>query len=144
MLVFSSSPFYSVFGVLSIALCHALVLALMGVPFLSLLLVIVYAGGMLVVFLFSTILSADRFPSFSFSFFVLSLVGLFLVFCPLVGESYNFTAKGFTGPSVVDSLVSMYMEWGAVLCVVGVALLFALIGVLSLGFEHGVKKLRRL
>lgn len=144
VLVFSNSPFYSVFGVLGVALSHAFVFALMGLSFLSLLLVIIYAGGMLVVFLFSTILSADRSPSFSFSLFMLRLIGVFLTFCPLVKKNYNIAAKSFTKLSLQKSLTAMYSKWGAVLCVVGVALLFALIGVLRLGFEHGVKSLRRL
>ena len=91
ILIFSQTPFYSLFGVLLVALCHSFLLALMGAPFYSALLIIIYAGGMLVVFLFSTILSADRFFLFSRSFYVPSVLGVFLFLIPISGKPFELS-----------------------------------------------------
>uniref|UniRef100_A0AAU6PWW2 NADH-ubiquinone oxidoreductase chain 6 n=1 Tax=Macrophiothrix sp. TaxID=3135532 RepID=A0AAU6PWW2_9ECHI len=145
IIVFSGSPFYSVFGVLIVALGHASVLAYLGFPFFSLLITIIYAGGMLVVFLFSTILSADRFPVFSAKYFGLVLLGGWFLALPLLFSAFSFSASNtFVASPLKRVLSSLYGDWAIGLYLVGVALLMALVGVLALGFEGGEKSLRRL
>uniref|UniRef100_A0AAU6PWZ9 NADH-ubiquinone oxidoreductase chain 6 n=1 Tax=Macrophiothrix sp. TaxID=3135532 RepID=A0AAU6PWZ9_9ECHI len=145
ILVFSGSPFYSVFGVLIVALSHAGLMAYLGIPFFSLLVVIIYAGGMLVVFLFSTILSADRFPVFSLVYFSLVLPGVWFLVLPLVNSYFSlFWSNNITSSSINQNLASLYTNWSMVLYVVGIVLFMGLLGVLALSFENGIKSLRRL
>nr|YP_009730174.1 NADH dehydrogenase subunit 6 [Ophiopholis japonica]QHT54230.1 NADH dehydrogenase subunit 6 [Ophiopholis japonica] len=144
-LIFSSSPFFSVFGVLAHCLGHAVLFGVIGAPFLALLLVVVYAGGMLVVFLFSTILSAEQHPSVDWPFFILfwasiSVLSFPLAFSgwsPVVGESYQALI-------MVESFSFLYLGVGLVSLFIGFILLAALLAVLELGFEHGLKSLRKL
>lgn len=145
VLVFSGSPFYSVFGVLSATLAHSIFFAYLGGSFFSLLFIIIYAGGMLVVFLFSTILSADRYPWFPLSFFFFFLLRSFLLILPLFIIPFcNLVKSSFLKNSINEVLIKLYTPWGLILSFTGVVLLFGLMAVLIFGFEHGFKRLRRL
>nr|YP_010937555.1 NADH dehydrogenase subunit 6 [Ophiothrix exigua]WKW95564.1 NADH dehydrogenase subunit 6 [Ophiothrix exigua] len=145
MLVFSQSPFYSLLGVLVVALAHSFVLAILGSPFYSALIIIIYAGGMLVVFLFSTILSAARHLSFPNTFFAPSVLGVFLLLTPFLGDVFVLASSDCEGMrSGWSNLTEVYSSGGFILCVVGCALLVCLVGVLLIGFEQGRKQLRRL
>uniref|UniRef100_A0AAU6QD93 NADH-ubiquinone oxidoreductase chain 6 n=1 Tax=Ophiothrix sp. TaxID=2909811 RepID=A0AAU6QD93_9ECHI len=145
ILVFSQTPFYSLFGVLLVSISHSFLIAFLGAPFYSGLLLIIYAGGMLVVFLFSTILSADRFFIFSRSYFTPSVLGVLLFLLPIMGSPSNLSgADNEFGRGGWEILSAFYNLSGFILCVVGAALLVCLVGVLQVSFEHGRKQLRRL
>lgn len=62
VLSMNPAPFYGVFSLVLLALYCCGVLVLHGGAFLSLVLLIIYMGGMLVVFIYSSALSADKDP----------------------------------------------------------------------------------
>ena len=144
--MFSHSPFFGVFGVLLHALGHSGLLCLLGVPFFSLLTIVIYVGGMLIVFLFSTVLSAERYPEFDFFLFCMCFLGLFLLRFPLVGgSSYGVSkAESFAGLVLTEGFFRQYACFGSITCLVGVVLLMALVAVLEFGFEHSRGALRKL
>ncbi|NXV65077.1 NU6M oxidoreductase, partial [Molothrus ater] len=56
------SPYYGVLGLLVVAVAGCGRLVSLGVSFVSLVLVMVYLGGMLIVFVYSVSLAADPYP----------------------------------------------------------------------------------
>lgn len=145
LLIFSHSPFFGVFGVLLHAISHACLLCLLGVPFFGLLVAIIYVGGMLVVFLFSTILSAERYPEFDFFLFLAFLIGVFALALPLLGSgAASSRSESFSRLTLTEGFFCQYKCFGLTTCVVGVVLLVALVAVLEFGFEHGRSALRKL
>ena len=62
MVFYSLSPYYAALGLVISSLLGCVILGFCGVSFLALLLLLIYMGGMLVVFIYSSALSADRFP----------------------------------------------------------------------------------
>jgi len=63
VVAFNPSPYFAALGLVVVAGAAGVVLVLEGAPFLALILIIVYLGGMLVAFAYATAISADLFPS---------------------------------------------------------------------------------
>nr|AHJ11131.1 NADH dehydrogenase subunit 6 [Aegithalos concinnus talifuensis] len=123
------SPYYGVVGlvVASVAGCGWLVS--LGVSFVSLVLVMVYLGGMLVVFVYSVSLAADPYPEawgdwgvvgYGFGMGLVVMVGL------IVGGVFEFLVDGGTVNSGgLSSIrldfggVAMFYSWGAGLFLIG-------------------------
>nr|YP_010000676.1 NADH dehydrogenase subunit 6 [Tichodroma muraria]QOD96588.1 NADH dehydrogenase subunit 6 [Tichodroma muraria] len=123
------SPYYGVVGlvVASVAGCGWLVS--LGVSFLSLVLVVVYLGGMLVVFVYSVSLAADPYPESWADWGVAGYglgMGLVVVVGLVVGEVTGVVVDSGTvnggGLSLVrtdfDGVAALY-SWGAGLFLVG-------------------------
>nr|YP_004733944.1 NADH dehydrogenase subunit 6 [Cyanopica cyanus]AEJ88696.1 NADH dehydrogenase subunit 6 [Cyanopica cyanus]AMR35711.1 NADH dehydrogenase subunit 6 [Cyanopica cyanus koreensis] len=145
------SPYYGVVGlvVASIAGCGWLVS--MGVSFVSLVLVMVYLGGMLVVFVYSVALAADPYPESWGSWRVIGYgVGMGLVVV-VVGFVVGGFSEVFIGGDTVNngglswvrsdfSGVAMFYSLGAgLLLIAGWGLLLTLFVVLELvrGLSRG-------
>ncbi|YP_009058733.1 NADH dehydrogenase subunit 6 (mitochondrion) [Malurus melanocephalus] len=144
------SPYYGVVGLVlaSIAGCGWLVS--LGVSFVSLVLVMVYLGGMLVVFVYSVALAADPYPE-SWGDWRVAVYGVGLGLVVVVGMVvmglFEFTSGGDTVNSTgmmsvrLDfSGVAMFYSWGAGLFLVaGWGLLLTLFVVLELvrGLSRG-------
>nr|YP_010000377.1 NADH dehydrogenase subunit 6 [Oriolus oriolus]QOD96250.1 NADH dehydrogenase subunit 6 [Oriolus oriolus] len=117
------SPYYGVIGlvVASIAGCGWLVS--LGVSFVSLVLVMVYLGGMLVVFVYSVSLAADPYPEAWTDWRVVGYgfgMGLVVIVGLVVYGSFDLLAGGAAvnneGVSLVRtdfSGVAMFYSWGA-------------------------------
>nr|YP_009305758.1 NADH dehydrogenase subunit 6 [Callaeas cinereus]ANT45561.1 NADH dehydrogenase subunit 6 [Callaeas cinereus] len=144
------SPYYGVVGlvVASVAGCGWLVS--LGVSFVSLVLVMVYLGGMLVVFVYSVSLAADPYPEAWGDWKVVGYgLGMFLIV--LVGVSAAGPIGGMSEVGTVDSAglssvrldfsgVAMFYSRGAGLFLIGGwGLLLALFVVLELvrGLSRG-------
>nr|YP_009568603.1 NADH dehydrogenase subunit 6 [Oceanodroma castro]QBB88613.1 NADH dehydrogenase subunit 6 [Oceanodroma castro] len=145
------SPYYGVMGLVvgSVVGCGWLVS--LGVSFVSLVLFMVYLGGMLVVFVYSVALAADPFPEAWGDWHVVGYgVGLVLVLISglIVGEVGGGWKSGVT---TVDSMgmnlvrldfsgVAVLYSWGVgMLLVAGWGLLLTLFVVLELvrGLSRG-------
>ena len=59
------SPYYSALGLVVVSVSGCVILGVLGGSFVALVLLLVYMGGMLVVFAYSSAISAERFPSVS-------------------------------------------------------------------------------
>nr|YP_009317193.1 NADH dehydrogenase subunit 6 [Pycnonotus xanthorrhous]AOX13362.1 NADH dehydrogenase subunit 6 [Pycnonotus xanthorrhous] len=123
------SPYYGVVGlvVASIAGCGWLVS--LGVSFVSLVLVMVYLGGMLVVFVYSVSLAADPYPEAWADWGVIGYgvgMGLVVMVGFAMGGVFEVLVDGNTVNSVglssarLDfSGVAVFYSWGAGLLLVG-------------------------
>nr|QOD97867.1 NADH dehydrogenase subunit 6 [Glaucidium brasilianum] len=114
------SPHYGILGLVLGSLSGCGWLLNLGVSFVSLVLFVVYLGGMLVVFVYSVALAADPFPEAWGDWRVLGR-GLGLVLMLVVGvgvsgvaESWGFVNCGGTSVVQLDcGGVSVFYSWGA-------------------------------
>nr|QWX90027.1 NADH dehydrogenase subunit 6 [Sitta yunnanensis] len=123
------SPYYGVVGLVlaSVAGCGWLVS--LGVSFVSLVLVMVYLGGMLVVFVYSVSLAADPYPESWGDWGVIGYglgMGLVVIVGLVVGGGVECVVDSGTvnsgGSSVVRtdfSGVAVFYSWGAGLFLIG-------------------------
>nr|YP_010556044.1 NADH dehydrogenase subunit 6 [Comatella nigra]UYR96056.1 NADH dehydrogenase subunit 6 [Comatella nigra] len=65
LIFYSLSPYFSALGLVIVSISSCIILLQIGMNFIALILLLVYMGGMLVVFIYSSALSAERFPVIS-------------------------------------------------------------------------------
>nr|YP_010241122.1 NADH dehydrogenase subunit 6 [Anneissia intermedia]QTH78852.1 NADH dehydrogenase subunit 6 [Anneissia intermedia] len=65
LVFYSMSPYFSALGLTIVSISSCFLLTQTGMNFFALILLLVYMGGMLIVFIYSSALSADRFPIIS-------------------------------------------------------------------------------
>nr|BDG62554.1 NADH dehydrogenase subunit 6 [Amphiophiura penichra] len=145
ILMFSGSPYYGLFGILVQSVGFSFFLFIWGLPFFSLLLVLIYIGGMMVVFLFSTILSAERFPGSSWVEVFLFFWGVIFLVLPS-NYVWHFGDLSYSMSTLCKELgfLGVFGDLGVVTCLVAYILLVALVVVLVVAFEHGQVSLRKL
>nr|YP_010443007.1 NADH dehydrogenase subunit 6 [Aspidodiadema arcitum]UTD49257.1 NADH dehydrogenase subunit 6 [Aspidodiadema arcitum] len=143
LVFYSLSPYYSALGLVIVSISGCVVLSLLGGSFIALVLLIVYMGGMLVVFAYSSAISAERFPSVSNLSEVIGLSIFFSSWVFLSFDNFQDLANTFdclvSGESLLGS--STFYDIGGVLVIVGVfILLVALVGalIISRGVESNV------
>nr|YP_009973281.1 NADH dehydrogenase subunit 6 [Pseudocolochirus violaceus]QNH92624.1 NADH dehydrogenase subunit 6 [Pseudocolochirus violaceus] len=146
MVFYSLSPYYAALGLALVTLLGCIVLGFCGVSFLALLLLLIYMGGMLVVFVYSSALSADRFPVVSNLGEVLVLFSLMCFWVFFIFE--DFLEFGiflsFVGVQDLLGLGELYGYGGLYLLVGGLALLVVLIVALVISFSFSEVSLRAL
>ena len=143
LVFYSLSPYYSALGLVVVSVSGCSVLSLLGGSFIALVLLLVYMGGMLVVFAYSSAISAERFPSIKN---LREVVGLSVFLSSWVFLSFdNFHDLRKTFGCIVsgESLVGRrtFYNDGGLLVIVGVfVLLIALVGalIISRGVERTV------
>nr|YP_009108017.1 NADH dehydrogenase subunit 6 [Chlorodrepanis stejnegeri]AIU45313.1 NADH dehydrogenase subunit 6 [Chlorodrepanis stejnegeri] len=120
------SPYYGVLGLVIAAVAGCGWLVSLGVSFVSLVLVMVYLGGMLVVFVYSVSLAADPYPESWASWGVVGY-GFGMGFVVLVGLAVGGALGLLGGDSTVNNggLLSVRLDFSgvAVLYSEGVGLL---------------------
>nr|QOJ46891.1 NADH dehydrogenase subunit 6 [Pygoscelis papua]UNH60012.1 NADH dehydrogenase subunit 6 [Pygoscelis papua]UNH60025.1 NADH dehydrogenase subunit 6 [Pygoscelis papua]UNH60038.1 NADH dehydrogenase subunit 6 [Pygoscelis papua]UNH60051.1 NADH dehydrogenase subunit 6 [Pygoscelis papua] len=144
------SPYYGVVGLVVASVVGCGWLLSLGVSFVSLVLFMVYLGGMLVVFVYSVSLAADLFPAGWGEWPVVGYsAGLVLALAVGLGvggfEGWKFGVNTVDSEGVVSvrldfSGVAMFYSWGAgMFLVAGWGLLLALFVVLELvrGLSRG-------
>lgn len=143
--MFSISPYFGIFGVLLQSISLARFLCYLGCPLFGLLIIIIYVGGMMVVFLFSTILCAEPYPELYFVEAVVFGFGVYFLVYPFVFFWFpREKLHRFLGLSRELGLSSLFTSYGGLTCFVAILLLVSLVVVLVLGFEHSRGRLRKL
>nr|YP_009305732.1 NADH dehydrogenase subunit 6 [Moho braccatus]ANT45535.1 NADH dehydrogenase subunit 6 [Moho braccatus] len=123
------SPYYGVVGLVMASVAGCGWLVSLGASFMSLVLVMVYLGGMLVVFVYSVSLAADPFPEswgdwgvvgYGFGMGLVVTVGLVIggAFECLVNEGVVDNG-GLSSVRLDFSGVAMFYSWGAGLFLIG-------------------------
>nr|YP_003734661.1 NADH dehydrogenase subunit 6 [Pellona flavipinnis]BAJ09834.1 NADH dehydrogenase subunit 6 [Pellona flavipinnis] len=136
------APYFGAFGLVFASGSVCGVLAAYGMPFLALVLFLIYLGGMLVVFVYSSGLAADLFPEdwseiAVFMSVVLYGVGLVYVGVCVVPVCYGYgeflgVCKEFFVVRDEVGVVVVYSVGGVMVVICAWALLLALIVVLEL------------
>nr|AVM18678.1 NADH dehydrogenase subunit 6 [Eurycea braggi] len=136
------SPYYAALGLVLSAVCGCLVLVDFGVSFLSLVLLLIYLGGMLVVFAYSASLAAEPYPeawgSWSVFMYVLMYFFMIIIIYLLVGGVSGYEGLFSGGNLEVGAVVYdctgvgvMFSSGVAFLVLSGWALLLTLFVVLE-------------
>nr|YP_010043451.1 NADH dehydrogenase subunit 6 [Cercodemas anceps]QPD06746.1 NADH dehydrogenase subunit 6 [Cercodemas anceps] len=140
LVFYSSSPYYSALGLVISSMFGCVVLGFCGISFLAMLLLLVYMGGMLVVFIYSSALSADRFPTINNFWEVLIIFFLCSLWVFFVFEDFLLlgVVTGFLGLQDLICLGELYNYGWLYLLVGGLVLLVVLIValVVSYGFSN--------
>nr|AVP25645.1 NADH dehydrogenase subunit 6 [Chiasmocleis ventrimaculata] len=139
------SPYYAALGLVAGAGSGCLMLMKDGLTFLSLVLFLVYLGGMMVVFAYSAALVAEPYPEAWGSVDVLSYLGVYVAVLVLgwllwweKGVGGNVDSVGGVEVAVEEwwGLSAIFNEGGWVLFVGGWALLLTLFGALEVVRGH--------
>nr|YP_009473010.1 NADH dehydrogenase subunit 6 [Melanophryniscus moreirae]ASV64496.1 NADH dehydrogenase subunit 6 [Melanophryniscus moreirae] len=136
------SPYYAALGLVGSSGAGCMILMCGGASFLSLVLFLVYLGGMMVVFAYSAALVAEPYPEAWGNkgvFLYLSVYGVLLVLWWLVG-GVNEKVNSVVGLSMCGGdwfgVSAMYFWGGGLLLVAGWALLLTLFAVLEVVRGH--------
>nr|YP_009003481.1 NADH dehydrogenase subunit 6 [Caecilia tentaculata]AGZ18888.1 NADH dehydrogenase subunit 6 [Caecilia tentaculata] len=116
------SPYYAAFGLVVAAGFGCLVLVWVGVVFLSLILFLIYLGGMLVVFAYSTAMASESYPVAWGDWTVVSYVVGYLVVL-MVG---SLVVEGVDMNCSIGEFLLVYNDWG------GVSMLYSVGGMMLL------------
>nr|WNH36922.1 NADH dehydrogenase subunit 6 [Bregmaceros japonicus] len=150
----SPSPYFAALGLVVMAGAGCSVLAVSGGSFLSLILFLIYLGGMLVVFAYSAALAAEPYPEAWGERSVLGVINGFLVvitgaviwFSNLLDEGEWLTSEDVCGSSVFsldsEGVALMYSLGGGLLVLSAWVLLLTLFVVLSVTWGRAQGSLR--
>nr|YP_008855016.1 NADH dehydrogenase subunit 6 [Garra flavatra]BAO08999.1 NADH dehydrogenase subunit 6 [Garra flavatra] len=145
------APYFAAFGLVVAAVVGCGILAIFGGPFLSLVLLLIYLGGMLVVFAYSAALAAEPFPE---AWGDRTVFGWILVYLFGVGLTSGFFWEDWCGNCWMEvgrldwfsilqgdtsGVAIMYSFGGGMLIICAWVLLLSLLAVLELtrGLSRG-------
>nr|AGN71100.1 NADH dehydrogenase subunit 6 [Ceratophrys ornata] len=136
------SPYYAALGLVGSAGAGCLILVSGGISFLSLVLFLVYLGGMMVVFAYSAALVAEPYPeawgNIGVMVYLVVYVILLVVWWVIGGEGEGVVVPGGVGMGMGDwfGVSAVFSLGGGLLMVAGWALLLTLFGVLEVVRGH--------
>nr|ACS37181.1 NADH dehydrogenase subunit 6 [Pipa pipa] len=143
------SPYFAALGLVAAAVAGCWVIMGLGSSFLSLVLFLIYLGGMLVVFAYSAALTAEPYPEAwgSWSVFFYILVYLVGVLCVYLMIDVEFNLVGVVGGSLIvkgdwSGVSMLYGVGGWLLVVSGWVLLLTLFVVLEVSRGHFIGCIR--
>nr|QXQ00017.1 NADH dehydrogenase subunit 6 [Neocucumis proteus] len=147
MVFYSFSPYYAAFGLMLSSVFGCMILGFCGFSFLAMVLLLIYVGGMLVVFVYSSALSAERFPVVSnlvevFFLFLLISFWVWIIFDSFLYSGLSF--GGFISFEDLSVLSVLYDGGGFYLLVGGLALLVVLVVALVVSYSFSLISLRAL
>nr|AOX13269.1 NADH dehydrogenase subunit 6 [Salamandra salamandra gallaica]ASN74093.1 NADH dehydrogenase subunit 6 [Salamandra salamandra]ASN74106.1 NADH dehydrogenase subunit 6 [Salamandra salamandra] len=119
------SPYFAAFGLVLASLSGCCLLVDSGVSFLSLVLLLIYLGGMMVVFAYSASLAAEPYPEAWGNWSVVAYVCMYIIFL-LVGVlvvGCSFSVEFVFSGNCMDLHMSGY-DWG------GIGIMFTSAGLL--------------
>nr|WNH21099.1 NADH dehydrogenase subunit 6 [Chaetodon lunulatus] len=144
------SPFFAAFSLVMVAVFGCGALAQEGGSFLSLILFLIYLGGMLVVFAYSAALAADPHPESFGEPIVMAHMAFYMVVVAMISSifwggwyEYNWGLSDFQTHSVcrgdAGGVAFMYLSGGGMLIISAWVLLLTLLVVLELtrGLSQG-------
>uniref|UniRef100_UPI0030E05A6F NADH dehdrogenase subunit 6 n=1 Tax=Henricia sanguinolenta TaxID=72675 RepID=UPI0030E05A6F len=144
---YSLSPYYGALGLVLVSSGGCLLLGFLGLSFIALVLLLIYLGGMMVVFLYSTALSAERYPVVSSTGEILLLSGLMVFW---VFFNFGWSVDGsllswgvFESPDLVGS-GQLFGFMGGYLVAVGCMLFLALVVALVITYGSSFSVLKAL
>nr|QPC56431.1 NADH dehydrogenase subunit 6 [Nepanthia sp. M04] len=145
LVFYSLSPYYGALGLVLVAFSGCILCSLLGFSLAALVLILVYVGGMLVVFVYSAALSAERYPmvsNFAEVMFLSVLVVFWGVFNFELLVNVGLESWYFLGNSDLVGVVELYSVMGWYLLAGGYMLLIALVValVLTYGSDYSVLK----
>nr|QPC56194.1 NADH dehydrogenase subunit 6 [Hynobius unisacculus] len=109
------SPYFAALGLVLAAVCGCWVLVELGVSFLSLVLLLIYLGGMLVVFAYSASLAAEPYPEAwgSWSVFIYVLFYLLLIILGYIFFNCNVSLE-FLFTNYNTEYGAIGNDWGGI------------------------------
>nr|YP_187599.1 NADH dehydrogenase subunit 6 [Astropecten polyacanthus]BAD86707.1 NADH dehydrogenase subunit 6 [Astropecten polyacanthus] len=148
LVFYSLSPYYGALGLVVVALSGCIFVSLVGVPFMALILILIYMGGMLVVFVYSTAISAERYPTVSIDFKEIVILSLLIISWVLINFDLFVNGEISSWLSVANPGLlgsgELYNEMGWYLIGGGYILLVALIVALIITYGSDFNVLKAL
>nr|WFD61112.1 NADH dehydrogenase subunit 6 [Capillaster sp. DH-Y2] len=105
LVFYSMSPYFSALGLVIVSISSCILLSQNGLNFLALILLLVYMGGMLIVFIYSSALSAERFPTIINNVNEIILLFLFIISWTII--LFNNSNWNITNNSNITNIVSI-------------------------------------
>ena len=147
LVFYSLSPYFGALGLVIVAVSGCMISGLLGHSFVALVLILIYMGGMLVVFVYSTAISAERYPVVSKVKEVTLLGGLIIFWVLLNFDTFlRVSLEGWETVAALDyaGAGNLYSTMGWYLIIGGYILLIALIVALVITYGSDYRILKAL
>nr|QKJ80218.1 NADH dehydrogenase subunit 6 [Florometra sp. BMK-2020] len=146
LVFYSISPYFSALGLVTVSISSCLLLSYLNINFLALILLLVYMGGMLIVFIYSSALTNDRFPQISNINEIALLSLFFLIWTNILINNENWISNNnnnITNSINIEGTSYLFHQSLAIYFILsGYILLITLIAVLNISSNNEYSSLR--